>query len=257
MFLQSLKLSRLFSVAMIMSGVCTLDSACAEEHPTHLGHYGAFDAYSYRETPTVTAYYITSHPTQSDPQNIKRSDPHFVATCRGPKIEPHFYLGFPVQKNAELVVDGQKFNLVGHEEGFWGENDAKDHAIVQALRQGATATVSATSTRGTKVVETYSLSGMAAALKAIESGCASNKGGATTQEVASTPATTAPSAPSTATAGGGKKAQTSPAQKVSTKTADKGGKTQASSKNTKTKAKNSPETKKDKSISKKSTNSKN
>jgi hypothetical protein len=129
--------------------------------------------------------YIVSPPTGStarrDGENVEvdRGDIRlFVAFRPGEGVvnEVSFTSGYPFQDGsaAQLEVGGQTFTLSPGqgEANEWAWTDPADDArAVAALKGGATATVTGTSSRGTTTADTFSLMGFTAAVEDAEARC--------------------------------------------------------------------------------------
>jgi hypothetical protein len=129
--------------------------------------------------------YIVSPPTSSiarrdgETVDVARGDIRlFVAFRPGEDVsnEVSYTSGYPIQEGsvARLEVGGQSFSLTPGqgEASEWAWTDPADDArAVAALRGGATATVTGTSSRGTTTVDTFSLMGFTAAIEDAEARC--------------------------------------------------------------------------------------
>ena len=72
-----------------------------------------------------------------------------------------------VKPGSTVAVDigGNKFDLFTEGENAWTGSSSEDAKLIAALRAGSSATLTAVSSRGTKTVDTFSLSGITAAQK--------------------------------------------------------------------------------------------
>ena len=88
--------------------------------------------------------------------------------------EVNFTAGYPLAegKPVSLSVGDRKFKMVSNGENAWSTSVAEDGEIVQAFRKGASATIRAVSTRGTKTTDTFSLIGFTATLQQVKESCA-------------------------------------------------------------------------------------
>jgi len=150
--------------------------AMAQE-PVSAGKFGDWTAYSYK-TKKGPVCYIVSQPVKSTAsrKNIKRDPAFFIVTHRpGDKVkgEVNTIIGYAFRKNTpvSLRIDTTTFTLYPSGDGAWSEGPATDHKITAAMRAGKSMTVTGTSARGTRTVDTYSLSGVTAALKKIGALC--------------------------------------------------------------------------------------
>lgn len=124
--------------------------------------------------------YLFSEPKKSEGKYKKR-DRAFIQVAHRPKDkvrgEVSITAGYAYQPKSEVEVEieGKKFKLFTHEDGAWLRNSKDDSSVVGAMRAGKSMYVRGVSARGTKTVDTYSLSGFSGAYKAIEKACYSKK----------------------------------------------------------------------------------
>lgn len=79
-------------------------------------------------------------------------------------------VGYPLQTNSKVIVtiDNKNFTMFTKDKAAWVENAAEEPALVAAMKTGHAMSVHAVSGRGTKTSYDYSLQGVSAALKQIE-----------------------------------------------------------------------------------------
>ena len=114
---------------------------------------------------------VASHPIDSQPTNILRSEILFMVTdfpADGAQNEIHVEMGYPLDSPVSVNVDdGPTFTMTwGWEgrEGAWFENEVENDLLITAMKRGQTMVIRARSTRGTNTIDTYSLIGITAAL---------------------------------------------------------------------------------------------
>lgn len=108
--------------------------------------------------------------TKASKDGIQRGEAFLsVATfpTRGVSNEVSVKLGYPADTDKEivLVIDGNKFPMFNDGEEAWLESPEQDGAVINAMRRGAKAEVTAVSTRGTRVTDVYSLLGLTNSLE--------------------------------------------------------------------------------------------
>ena len=165
MVLKKLVSTAVFTMAMA--------GAAAAQSPTLIEQFNAWGAYSYNG-PKGKVCYILSLPTQKQPQNVKHGDIFFLISQRpGQNVsyEPQAMMGYALKEDSKVTVnvDSKNFVLFTKGESAWVENAAEESALVGAMRAGSQMSVKATSRRGTSTNYTYSLTGVTAALKEIQS----------------------------------------------------------------------------------------
>jgi invasion protein IalB len=145
------------------------------QEPTALGTFDDWTAYTYKNA-AGTVCYVVSKPKGSEPKNIKRDPAFFLVTHRpAQKVrnEVSTIIGYPFKENTtvSLTVDKSAFELFTNGDGAWADTAAKDKQIVTAMLKGQKLSVKGTSRRGTQTTDTYSLSGIKAALAKIDEIC--------------------------------------------------------------------------------------
>ncbi len=126
--------------------------------------------------------WIVSQPTRTaafrngKTVEVNRGDIFLMVSIRpadGVTNEVSFLSGYPFKKGSEVKasVGARNFTLFTEGENAWAPSAEDDAAIIDAFRRGARAKVEGVSKRGTKTVDTFSLSGFTAALEAAAALC--------------------------------------------------------------------------------------
>ncbi len=160
----------LFGAFVLSAGT----SALAQE-PKLVGEFKDWAAYAYKGKKGQVCY-IVSQPKESQPKGVNRDAVFFLITHRpGDKIrnEVNTIIGYPFKKEsvARVEVDSSAFELFTNGDGAWAESAVADRKVVAAMKKGAKMTVSGESWRGTKTKDSYSLSGVTAAMDKIDELC--------------------------------------------------------------------------------------
>ena len=81
--------------------------------------------------------------------------------------------GYPFASGStvNIAIDGASFELFTDGEWAWAVSSSEDAKIIDALKRGSTAILSARSGRGTLTKDTFSLSGFTAAVEDAEKRC--------------------------------------------------------------------------------------
>ena len=117
--------------------------------------------------------YIGSLPVNSDiPDGKKRGDVYILVYRINKKPETIIQInsGYPY-KNTEPVnvkIDKKNYEFYADEDSAWTNNDKE---VVYAMKKGINLTVSGISSRGTKTVDTYTLSGFTVAYNKLTKDC--------------------------------------------------------------------------------------
>lgn len=125
--------------------------------------------------------YISAKPQDWGPKEIngaavRRSAIHFLVINRkglGTKNEVQTLVGYPFAGNANVTatVDGRAYPMTTSGEAAWLAVEADEPAFVNALKAGSTLVVRGTSQKGNVMTDTYSLSGVTAAMNEITRAC--------------------------------------------------------------------------------------
>jgi hypothetical protein len=122
----------------------------------------------------------------SPKETVNTRDGRVVAVRRGEILFMAFYRpdadvagqvgftgGYPFANGStvNLNIDGTEFELFTEGEWAWPASTADDAKIITAMKRGASAVLTARSTRGTTTKDTFSLLGFTAALEEAESRC--------------------------------------------------------------------------------------
>ncbi len=150
----------------------------AAEAPKALGTFKKWQALTV-ETDGSHSCYTISEPTNR-PGNVKGRGKSAAMVTHFPQIgaldQVSIVLGFlPMAKSSVIVkIGGFTFKFTELErERAWVKNRSDDKALVQAMRKSNQMVVSATTEKGLKVEDTYSLSGFTKAYQAMSKACSS------------------------------------------------------------------------------------
>jgi Invasion associated locus B (IalB) protein len=165
--------ARALCIAIVALGALT--GAGTAKEPTPLGEFSDWAAYVYKADGGDVCY-IVSQPKKMVPSDVKRDPVFFLVTHRSAdkvKNEVNTIIGYPFKKDSSAIVDigGTKFELFTHEDGAWSDSAVHDGQVVEAMKAGVTMVVTGTSSRGTVTSDTYSLSGVTAAMAKIDAAC--------------------------------------------------------------------------------------
>lgn len=145
--------------------------APAQERAEAVASNRDWSVHAPKDTP-IRMCYASSAPidTQASRSGIRRGDPYLLVANfpeQGVAEQISVTLGFPAntQRPIELKVDDRSFTMSAEGQTAWLTSADEDRAAVAAMRAGAKATVTATSTRGTTITDEYSLIGFTAATK--------------------------------------------------------------------------------------------
>lgn len=160
--------------------VVAAGAALAQEESTN--QVAAKTAWSVFEDTDPHECWAVSAPTET----VNTKDGRVVAVRRGDILLMTFFRpsagvegqvaftgGYPFADGSTVNVDvgGTEFELFTEGEWAWPASTAEDAKIISALKRGADAVLTASSTRGTATRDTFSLMGYTAAVEEAEARC--------------------------------------------------------------------------------------
>lgn len=153
----------------------TTFSVNAMEAPRHIGDYGDWAAYTYKENGKNVCY-MASTPKKDEGKYTKRGDIYAIITHRPAEKSfdvVNFVAGYNYKEESKAVVKIGKetFNLFTADDKAWTYTAQDDVKLVAAMKRGERMIVDGVSSRGTKTKDTYSLKGFMRAYKAISAKC--------------------------------------------------------------------------------------
>lgn len=160
------------SLAAALTFVLASAGIASAQAPTRIQQFKAWGAYSY-QSGGGTVCYVLAVPTTKEPAKVDHGDIFFIVSQRpGQNIsyEPQAMMGYALKESSKVnvVIDNKTFVMFTKERAAWVENAAEEPALVMAMKTGKAMTVNATSRKGTPTSYSYSLAGISAALKQIE-----------------------------------------------------------------------------------------
>jgi invasion protein IalB len=137
---------------------------------TKIGQHNAWGTYSYQAQSGKVCYLLTV-PTDKKPPKLDHGDIFFFVSQRpgGQSYQPQFIASYNLQENSkvEVTIDGKTFNMFTRGKNAWVEDSTQEPALIAAMKNGSTMSVSATSGRGNPTSYAFSLKGISAALSSI------------------------------------------------------------------------------------------
>lgn len=172
-------------LAAVVAGTCMGAMAAASgalaQDATKLGTFNQWTAWQSSDA-SGRICYISSDPQQMAPTNVDHGEVHFFVIHRkglGTRNEVQALMGYNLEVGTypEANIDGQTSPMVVDGKAAWLTNPAGttiesvESRFVAAMKGGREMVVKATSQRGTNTSYTYSLSGVTAAMGAIDKAC--------------------------------------------------------------------------------------
>jgi hypothetical protein len=159
-----------------VAAVAALFAAEANAQTVDLvANQGAWSLYADKNSPKQVCF-IASQPQAVEPIGANRGPIYFYISGwpkDGVKTEPSVKVGYPINatKDMTVTIGNDTFNLFAKGERGFVADPTEELKLVEAMKAGSTAIVKATSTRGTDTTDTYSLSGITAALNKMTETC--------------------------------------------------------------------------------------
>jgi hypothetical protein len=147
---------------------------------TLLGQFGDWGAYAASPGGSKVCFALAKPASMADTPANRRTAANpvymFISTRPGEKVKEEVSMlvtGYQLKANTEatVTVGGASFAMYTHNDGAWVKNAAEESQLVDALRKGQDAVIKATSSKGTKTTDTFSLKGIAQALDRVAQEC--------------------------------------------------------------------------------------
>lgn len=143
--------------------------------PKPLGASNNWSAFSSGSGKTLVCY-LVGKPVKTLPQGVQRGRIAANVTHRPGENTyntVNFQLGYDTKagSNAELTIDGKKYDLFTAKQGAWAADAATDKTVTVALSKGKQVVIKAVSEHNNASTDTYSLDGFAQALALIDKAC--------------------------------------------------------------------------------------
>ncbi len=171
-------ITKLRSAAAIIAVATGIAGTAIAQESTNVvateGDWTVFAGSSPKECWAVSPPKSTKNTRDGKEVEVQRGDIRlYVAYRPGAAGEVSFTGGYPFKPGSTVAVDvgGQKFDMFTEGENAWTGSSSEDAKLIAAMRAGADVTLSAMSSRGTRTVDTFSLSGVTAATNAAKAKC--------------------------------------------------------------------------------------
>jgi len=149
--------------------------AASANEPKLVSTHGDWGVYVAQSGKSKTCYAL-GRPKKRAPATLKRDDGFIFVSIRpsqGVRNEVSIIMGFDVRddSNPEVRIGSTKFEMHAKGGNLWVKNAAEEKNFVGVMRKGSELAVNATSRRGNKTTDTYSLSGLGQALDRAAAAC--------------------------------------------------------------------------------------
>jgi invasion protein IalB len=172
-----MNLFRAGGVAVVLAAVgLASQPVAAANAPTPINKFTDWSASTYDDG-GKTLCYATSDPKKQAGKFSSRGKP-YIAITHAPQAnvrdQVSYVAGYDIKPDSvvKVTIGKQTFQLeLLQKDRAWAKNSDIDKQLVAAMRKGNTLTIQGTSTRGTQITDTYSLSGFSKAYQAIGTAC--------------------------------------------------------------------------------------
>lgn len=120
--------------------------------------------------------FIASQPKQALPKGANRDPIYFYVSAwptDGIKTEVSIRLGYPIQSKipVKVKIGSDEFTLFAKGDKAFVSDETQELKLIDAMKKGSRMVVQATSKRGTRTSDSYSLLGISDALKNLQKAC--------------------------------------------------------------------------------------
>lgn len=162
-------------IAGALAAVTLAPIAATAQEATKLGSFNQWTAWQGQDANGKICY-ISSEPQQMLPTNVDHGSIHFLVIHRmglGTRNEVQSLMGYDLKQGSTptAAVDGNSYDMVPSGKAAWLASEKDEPGFVGKMKAGSSMTIKATSARGTDTSYTYSLSGVTAAMDAIDKAC--------------------------------------------------------------------------------------
>lgn len=140
-----------------------------------LGKFGAWDAVATTQGKSKLCY-VAGLPQKTEGRIDKRGEAsiiisHWPAQRRFNVVEVNAGYEFKKDSDVTVKIGDRSFRLFTKGTAAWTESAAADEAVSGFMKAGSMMTVTGETTRGVRITDVYDLSGMTAAMAAINKAC--------------------------------------------------------------------------------------
>jgi hypothetical protein len=163
------------AAGLLVGAAILIFGGAAAAEPKAIGRFGDWTAFV-DNVDGKKICFIGASPKKAEGNYTARGQTYLLVTHRpAEKVvgEVSIAAGYTFKPNSEATadIDGKAFTLFTQGENAWARNAQADRDLVRAMRAGKQMVIKGTSSRGTATTDTYSLSGVSAALEAINKAC--------------------------------------------------------------------------------------
>ena len=153
--------------------VLALGAGAAQAAPARQGTHGDWEVYRDTSGGADVCFALT-RPVDATPRDLSHEDVYFLVSSfrGGPRTQPSFHAGYSLSpmRAPRMSVGARSFRSYADANEAFLQDDAEP-ALIEAMRQGANMRVEAQTDAGDRTAYEFSLMGVTAAIRAIDSLC--------------------------------------------------------------------------------------
>ena len=175
--MDEMMMNKFLKVALVfIAGLAVASGTAQAQSVRLLGDFRDWSAYTTSEGAGKLCF-VLSKPKDVSPKPDSFSEAYLYLTHRpgeSVRYELNFVagFGFAPETNATIRIGNQTFDLFVESDAAWLDDPAQSDTIAGRMRAGSTLTIEGTTDQGERVTQTFSLSGITAASRAIDRECA-------------------------------------------------------------------------------------
>lgn len=162
-------------LGLVLALLLTMAGSAMAQSVQVLGDFRDWSAFTASESSGRLCFSM-SQPTSTTPEPEGYEDAYLYLTTRvsdGVRNEFNLIAGYEFAPDsvAQLEVGGQVYDLFTQADAAWLQDATLGQNLAGSMRAGSSLQISGTSARGVRVVQTFSLSGVTAASRAVDQAC--------------------------------------------------------------------------------------
>jgi Invasion associated locus B (IalB) protein len=168
-------LSFVCALTLALPAALTVPVLAQAASPQEIASNGKWRGYTITENGKTNCYML-AEPDKHEGNYTQRGPIYLFITHR-PALktfdEVTIDTGYTYEKNStvKVTIGSRDFTMVTEGSQAWMESAATDKQMVEAMKRGNDMSVRGASNRGTRTVDTYSLTGFSATYKAVTAAC--------------------------------------------------------------------------------------
>ncbi len=161
--------------ACLAAGLILIGTPAFAQTPKPLQKFDDWQVFVH-EAKDEKVCFAASSPKEMEPKNAKRGPVFFYLTTwekDGVRNEVSVKVGYPFKPDSSptVLVGTEEFQLYPKDDKAFMRDPAEERKLLDAMRKGTNMTVKGVSSRGTSTTDEYSLKGLSAALKQLDTTC--------------------------------------------------------------------------------------